>query len=69
MQWAGGGLAMDTAVLATLQAVCGENNAHRLGLYLGDRDIPDPMGHRDEAFNECAVLIEAGTALHIGSRP
>ncbi|MFF3617274.1 low molecular weight phosphotyrosine protein phosphatase [Streptomyces sp. NPDC002580] len=69
LQWADDVLAMDTAVLTALRAVCGENNAHKLGLYLSDRDIPDPMGHSDGAFNECAVLIEAGTALHIGNRP
>lgn len=69
LEWADDVLAMDAAVLATLRAICGERNAHKVGLYLGDRDVPDPMGRSDEAFNECAVLIEAGTALHIGRRP
>ncbi|MEU1408754.1 hypothetical protein ABZ471_41890 [Streptomyces sp. NPDC005728] len=30
------------------------------------RDVPDPLGNDQEAFNACAVLIEAGTALHVG---
>ncbi|WP_323188122.1 hypothetical protein [Streptomyces sp. NBC_00237] len=38
-------------------------------LYLGHEDVPDPMGRGEEAFRECAVLIEAGTALHLGNRP
>ncbi|MFD8737474.1 low molecular weight phosphotyrosine protein phosphatase [Streptomyces sp. NPDC059618] len=69
LHWADEVLAMDTTVLATLQAICGEQNARKIGLYLDDRDVPDPMGHSDEAFDDCAVLIEAGTALHIRSRP
>ncbi|MFG3033563.1 hypothetical protein ACGFZJ_34270 [Streptomyces sp. NPDC048253] len=46
--------------------VCGESNQSKLALYLRDRDVPDPIGQDQEAFNECAVLISAGTALHIG---
>ncbi|MEU9619145.1 low molecular weight phosphotyrosine protein phosphatase [Streptomyces sp. NPDC048155] len=68
LDWADDVLAMDTAVLDTLRAICGEQNVHKLHLYLGDRDVPDPMGQGDEMFSECAVLIEAGTALHIGRR-
>ncbi|KMS74180.1 hypothetical protein ACM01_14745 [Streptomyces viridochromogenes] len=66
LDWADEVLAMDTAVLDTLRAICGEANEHKLGLYLPGRDVPDPMGQGDEVFNDCAVLIEAGTALHIG---
>lgn len=66
LDWADDVLAMDAAVLGTLRAICGEDNAHKLGLYLPGRDVPDPMGQGDEVFNDCAVLIEAGTALHIG---
>ncbi|MGH3565266.1 MAG: hypothetical protein ACRDRH_04390 [Pseudonocardia sp.] len=66
LDWADDVLAMDAAVLETLHAISGERYAHKLGLYLGDRDVPDPMGQDDEAFNECAVLIEAATALHTG---
>ncbi|MEU1308141.1 low molecular weight phosphotyrosine protein phosphatase [Streptomyces cinnamoneus] len=65
LDWADTVLAMDTAVLGTLQAICGEANAVKLRLYLGDRDVSDPIGKDDAAFNDCAVLIEAGTALHI----
>lgn len=66
LEWADDILAMDAAVLDTLRAVAGEPYAGKLGLYLGDRDVPDPMGRGDEVFHDCAVLIEAGTALHIG---
>ncbi|MFF4403642.1 low molecular weight phosphotyrosine protein phosphatase [Streptomyces sp. NPDC001404] len=66
LDWADGVLAMDAAVLGTLRAICGEGNAHKLSLYLRGRDVPDPMGRGDDAFNDCAVLIEAGTALHLG---
>lgn len=66
LDWADDVLAMDAGVLATLRTICGENNEHKLGLYLRDRDVPDPIGQGDEVFNDCAVLIEAGTALHIG---
>lgn len=68
LDWADDVLAMDATVLATLRAVSGEHHAHKLGLYLQDRDVPDPMGQGEDVFNECAVLIEAGTALHIGRR-
>lgn len=64
--WADDVLAMDAAVLETLRAICGEAHARKLGLYLRDRDVPDPMGQGDDAFNDCAVLIEAGTTLHLG---
>ncbi len=60
---------MDSAVLETLRTICTEDNAPKLGLYLGDRDVPDPMGRGQEVFNDCAVLIETGTALHIGRLP
>ncbi|MFC4518043.1 low molecular weight phosphotyrosine protein phosphatase [Streptomyces ehimensis] len=66
LDWADSVLAMDSAALETLQAISGEAHARKLGLYLRDRDVPDPMGQRDDAFNDCAVLIEAGTALHLG---
>ncbi|MER5969685.1 low molecular weight phosphotyrosine protein phosphatase [Streptomyces sp. NPDC002055] len=68
LHWADDVLAMDASVLEALQAICGEGNAHKLGLYLRDRDVPDPMGQGDDAFNNCATLIESGTALHTGSR-
>ncbi|MFJ9503065.1 hypothetical protein ACIRPZ_04655 [Streptomyces anulatus] len=68
LDWADTVLAMDASVLATLRAVCGPENGNKLRLYLGDRDVPDPMGQGDAAFHECAVLIEAGTTLHTGGR-
>ncbi|WP_406514984.1 hypothetical protein OH809_08610 [Streptomyces sp. NBC_00873] len=68
LDWADDVLAMDATVLETLRAICGEQNTHKLRLYLGDRGVPDPMGQGDEVFNECAVLIEAGTALRINRR-
>ncbi|MFF1444627.1 hypothetical protein [Streptomyces sp. NPDC058295] len=51
---------------ATPIDVCGESNQSKLALYLRDRDVPEPIGQDQEAFNECVVLISAGTALHIG---
>jgi protein-tyrosine phosphatase len=66
LDWAHDVLAMDAAVLTTLRAICDEANEHKLGLYLPGRDVPDPIGQGDDVFNECAVLIEAGTALHVG---
>ncbi|KUM97354.1 hypothetical protein AQI95_41785 [Streptomyces yokosukanensis] len=65
MDWADSVLAMDASVLDVLREICGEAVQPKLGLYLGDRDVPDPMGKDQEAFNACAILIEAGTALHI----
>jgi protein-tyrosine phosphatase len=66
LNWADAVLAMDRPVLAMLQATADESNARKLALYLGDREVPDPMGQSDEAFNDCAVLIETGTMLHLG---
>ncbi|MGW2699735.1 arsenate reductase/protein-tyrosine-phosphatase family protein [Streptomyces sp. NPDC001340] len=66
LNWADIVLAMDTAVLETLRAICGEKNAEKLALYLNDRDVPDPMGKDQAVSNDCALLIEAGTALHVG---
>jgi protein-tyrosine phosphatase len=68
LDWADTVLAMDASVLDTLRAICSQPNEPKPALYLGDRDVPDPMGKDDAAFNECAVLIEAGTALHV-ARP
>ncbi|MGW1170567.1 hypothetical protein [Streptomyces sp. NPDC002550] len=59
---------MDAAVLESLRAIRSEGSERKLGRYLGDRDVPDPMGGDQEAFNACAVLIEAGTALHVGQQ-
>jgi protein-tyrosine phosphatase len=64
--WANSVLAMDASVLDVLREIADEDVQPKLALYLGDRDVPDPMGKDQEAFNACAVLIEAGTALHVG---
>ncbi|MFF4083387.1 low molecular weight protein-tyrosine-phosphatase [Streptomyces sp. NPDC001777] len=68
LDWSDIILAMDASVLATLRAICGPENEGKLRLYLGDRDVPDPIGQDGAAFDDCAVLIEAGTALHAGGR-
>lgn len=68
LDWADDVLAMDTAVLDTLRAIDDGHNAHKLRLYLPDRDVPDPMSQDENTFNDCAVLIEAGTAMHTGRR-
>jgi protein-tyrosine phosphatase len=69
LSWADVVLAMDASVLGRLRAISGPANEPKLGLYLVDRDVPDPMGKDDAAFNDCAVLIEAGSALHVGLPP
>ncbi|MFD9124886.1 low molecular weight protein-tyrosine-phosphatase [Kitasatospora sp. NPDC059571] len=53
-------LAMDRSVLEELRAVGGAANERKLRLYLGDRDVPDPMGKPASAFAECAAIIESG---------
>ncbi|MFF3159815.1 hypothetical protein [Streptomyces sp. NPDC057910] len=68
LEWADDVLAMDAAVLDTLRAIDDGHNADKLGLYLPGRDVPDPMGQDETTFNDCAVVIEAATALHIGRR-
>ncbi|WP_442816014.1 arsenate reductase/protein-tyrosine-phosphatase family protein [Streptomyces sp. NBC_01205] len=68
MDWADDVLAMDDAVLGTLRAIDGGQNTHKLRLYLPGRDVPDPMSQDEDTFNDCVVMIEAGTALHIGRR-
>ncbi|MFJ6722341.1 hypothetical protein [Streptomyces sp. NPDC091259] len=65
LEWADDVLAMDAAVLDTLHAI-DARNTHKLRLYLADRDVPDPMSQDENTFNECAMLIKAGTTLHIG---
>ncbi|MFK0223773.1 low molecular weight phosphotyrosine protein phosphatase [Streptomyces vinaceus] len=68
LDWADDVLAMDAAVLDTLRAIDGGCNADKLRLYLPGHDVPDPMGQDENTFNDCAVVIEAGTALHIAGR-
>ncbi|MEU6664457.1 low molecular weight phosphotyrosine protein phosphatase [Streptomyces sp. NPDC046727] len=64
--WADSVLAMDASVLQVLREITDDDVQPKLSLYPTDRDVPDPMGKDQEAFNACAVLIEAGTALHVG---
>ncbi|MEU6284913.1 low molecular weight phosphotyrosine protein phosphatase [Streptomyces sp. NPDC047028] len=64
--WADSVLAMDAPVLDVLREIADDDMQPKLALYLGDRDVPDPMGKDQETFNACAVLIDAGTALHVG---
>ncbi|MEU9478644.1 low molecular weight phosphotyrosine protein phosphatase [Streptomyces sp. NPDC048191] len=64
--WADSVLAMDASVLEVLREIADDDVQPKLRLYLNDRDVPDPMGKDQQAFNSCAVLIEAGTALHVG---
>ncbi|MFI1767543.1 low molecular weight protein-tyrosine-phosphatase [Streptomyces sp. NPDC020800] len=65
LDWADSVLAMDASVLDVLRQIADDDVQPKLTLYLGDSDVPDPMGKDQDAFNACAVLIEAGTALHI----
>ncbi|MEV6738638.1 low molecular weight phosphotyrosine protein phosphatase [Streptomyces sp. NPDC051104] len=66
LDWADTVLAMDASVLDVLHEIADDDVQPKLRLYLNDRDVPDPMGKDQAAFNDCAVLIEAGTALHVG---
>ncbi|MEU8844427.1 low molecular weight phosphotyrosine protein phosphatase [Streptomyces roseus] len=68
LDWADDILAMDAAVLHTLHAIDGARNIHKARLYLPGRDVPDPMSQDENTFNDCAVTIEAGTALHLAQR-
>lgn len=64
--WADAVLAMDASVLDVLREIADDDVQPSLRLYLGDSDVPDPTGKDQDAFNACAVLIEAATALHVG---
>ncbi|MEV6833458.1 low molecular weight protein-tyrosine-phosphatase [Streptomyces sp. NPDC051133] len=64
--WADSVLAMDASVLEVLREISDDDVQPKLGLYLGDRDVPDPIGKDQETFNSCAILIEAATTLHVG---
>lgn len=69
VDWADTVLAMDQAVLGALRTLRADEDSPKFRLYLGSADVPDPMGKDSDAFNDCAVLIEAGTALHLGHGP
>ena len=65
MDWADRVLAMDRLVLAALQTLADDRVAPKLGLYLGDRNVPDPWGLPLPAFEDCAALIEEGAYRHL----
>ncbi|MEU6111031.1 hypothetical protein ABZ853_21820 [Streptomyces albidoflavus] len=69
LDWADTVLAMDQAVLGVLRTLRADEDSLKFHLYLGNADVPDPMGKDSDAFNDCAVLVEAGTALHLGHGP
>ncbi|MER8073161.1 hypothetical protein ABTZ59_33385 [Streptomyces sp. NPDC094034] len=48
-----------TAALGTLRAVCGEKHAHKLALYLDDRDVPDLIG-QDEGVLSIFLFVARG---------
>jgi protein-tyrosine phosphatase len=58
--WADVILAMDTRVLASLQDLLTGQDQSWLRLYLPGQDVPDPLGHSDGVFAQCAAMIEAG---------
>ncbi|MDT0547015.1 hypothetical protein [Streptomyces lonegramiae] len=42
-----------------------EATAPELGLYLDDRDVPDPWGKEPDAFADVVRLIENGAPQHL----
>jgi protein-tyrosine phosphatase len=65
MEWADVVLAMDRAVLTELRRLTDRATAHKLALFLDDRDVLDPYGGDDEAFTACAATIEEGAPRHL----
>lgn len=65
LDWADTVLAMDTGNLTALHALADEATAPKLGLYLIDRDVPDPWGKEPEAFADVVRLIEDGARRHL----
>ena len=59
LAWAGVVLAMDSQVLDTLRWMPASHPHPELRLYLGDEDVPDPLGCADSVFDACAAMIEA----------
>lgn len=58
--WADVILAMDSSVMNGLRDLLGGHDEPRLRLYLPGQDVPDPLGHGEDVFAECAAMIEAG---------
>jgi protein-tyrosine phosphatase len=65
LRWADTVLAMDAAVIAALREISDEATAPKLGLYLTDRNVPDPWGQPDTAFATCLSTIEEGARQHL----
>jgi protein-tyrosine phosphatase len=60
LDWADIVLAMDAAVLTALCQLSAGRPDPPMRLYLDEADVPDPWGKDDQAFAECARLIDAG---------
>lgn len=56
---------MDTGNLTALRALADEKAAPKLGLYLADRDVPDPWGGEPAAFADVVRLIQDGAPRHL----
>ncbi|MGA5635043.1 low molecular weight phosphotyrosine protein phosphatase [Streptomyces lydicamycinicus] len=65
LEWADTILAMDGANLTALRALTDDTTGPKLGLYLTDRDVPDPWGKGPEAFVDVVRLIEDGAPRHL----
>ncbi|MEU6172935.1 low molecular weight protein-tyrosine-phosphatase [Streptantibioticus parmotrematis] len=65
LEWADVVLAMDAGNLAALHRLADPRILPKLGLYLGNRDVPDPWGQEGEAFAHVAALIDDGAARHL----
>ncbi|GAA2507967.1 protein-tyrosine-phosphatase [Streptomyces thermolineatus] len=65
LEWADAVLAMDTSNLAALRDLADEHTAPKLGLYLGNQDVPDPWGEGPEAFAAVVDLVVDGAARHL----
>ncbi|WP_434590556.1 low molecular weight protein-tyrosine-phosphatase [Streptomyces sp. A5-4] len=65
LDWADVVLAMDDDNLTVLQELADERAARKLGLYLGDRDVPDPWGKDADAFAAVVTLIKDGAPQHL----
>jgi protein-tyrosine phosphatase len=59
LDWADLILAMDNAVLTALRQLAAGRPAPPMRLYLDGADVPDPWGKDEQAFTECARLIDA----------
>jgi protein-tyrosine phosphatase len=65
LEWADVVLAMDESNLAELRKLADERTAHKLALYLGDRDVPDPWEKDAAAFADVVTLVEDGAVHHL----